>query len=57
MPTTGHVGTSSHTIAPRAGGHGHEGRLRYLKAGTGTPLVLLHAVRTHGSSPHSTSTT
>ncbi|WP_329274617.1 alpha/beta fold hydrolase [Streptomyces sp. NBC_01451] len=39
-------GTTSHTIAPRAGSVGREGTLRYLKAGTGAPLVLLHTVRT-----------
>ncbi|MEH0548470.1 alpha/beta hydrolase [Streptomyces sp. B21-105] len=38
--------TTSHTIAPRADGHGREGTLRYLKAGSGAPLVLLHTVRT-----------
>ncbi|MEV4147692.1 alpha/beta hydrolase [Amycolatopsis sp. NPDC049691] len=43
-PTIHVPGTTSHTIAPR---NGHrEGRLRYLKAGTGAPLVLLHTVRT-----------
>ncbi|WP_180685434.1 alpha/beta fold hydrolase [Streptomyces gossypiisoli] len=45
-PTLRLPGTTSHTIAPRAGRHGHEGTLRYLKAGTGAPLVLLHTVRT-----------
>lgn len=45
-PTLHLPGTTSHTIAPRAGRHGHEGTLRYLKAGTGAPLVLLHTVRT-----------
>jgi pimeloyl-ACP methyl ester carboxylesterase len=39
-------GTTSHTIAPRAGRHSSEGTLRYLKAGTGAPLVLLHTLRT-----------
>ncbi|MET7651952.1 MULTISPECIES: alpha/beta fold hydrolase [unclassified Streptomyces] len=39
-------GTTSHTLAPRAGRHSHEGTLRYLKAGTGAPLVLLHTLRT-----------
>ncbi|GHC93644.1 alpha/beta hydrolase [Streptomyces violaceochromogenes] len=39
-------GTTSHTIAARAGRHSREGTLRYLKAGTGAPLVLLHTVRT-----------
>ncbi|MFE7760468.1 alpha/beta fold hydrolase [Streptomyces sp. NPDC057438] len=45
-PTIEIPGTTSHSIAPRAGGHGHEGALRYLRAGTGAPLVLLHTVRT-----------
>ncbi|MFJ1605511.1 alpha/beta fold hydrolase [Streptomyces sp. NPDC088253] len=39
-------GTTSHTLVPRAGSGGREGTLRYLKAGTGAPLVLLHTVRT-----------
>ncbi|WP_031103703.1 alpha/beta fold hydrolase [Streptomyces sp. NRRL S-146] len=39
-------GTTTHTVAPRAGRDGREGTLRYLKAGTGDPLVLLHTVRT-----------
>ncbi|MGQ4387641.1 alpha/beta fold hydrolase [Streptomyces sp. SAS_270] len=39
-------GATSHTIAPRAGRHNHEGTLRYLRAGTGAPVVLLHTVRT-----------
>ncbi|WP_141207349.1 alpha/beta fold hydrolase [Streptomyces griseorubiginosus] len=42
-PTIHIPGTTSHTISPRGG---HEGTLRYLKAGTGAPLVLLHTVRT-----------
>ncbi|MFE3858664.1 alpha/beta hydrolase, partial [Streptomyces griseorubiginosus] len=42
-PTVHVPGATSHTIAPRAG---REGELRYLKAGTGAPLVLLHTVRT-----------
>ncbi|WP_430378087.1 alpha/beta fold hydrolase [Streptomyces sp. B1-3] len=42
-PTIHIPGTTSHTIPPRGG---HEGALRYLKAGTGAPLVLLHTVRT-----------
>ncbi|TCR23098.1 alpha/beta hydrolase [Streptomyces sp. BK205] len=42
-PTIHIPGTTSHTIPPRGG---HEGTLRYLKAGTGAPLVLLHTVRT-----------
>ncbi|WP_327745497.1 alpha/beta hydrolase [Streptomyces europaeiscabiei] len=45
-PTIHIQGTTSHTIAPRAGSVGREGTLRYLKAGTGAPLVLLHTVRT-----------
>ncbi|MGW3124460.1 alpha/beta fold hydrolase [Streptomyces sp. NPDC001107] len=45
-PTIHIPGTTSHTIAPRAGLDGREGTLRYLKAGTGAPLVLLHTVRT-----------
>ncbi|MEH0449197.1 alpha/beta hydrolase [Streptomyces sp. B21-102] len=45
-PTIHIRGTTSHTIPSRAGRHGHEGSLRYLKAGTGSPLVLLHTVRT-----------
>ncbi|MET8074756.1 alpha/beta hydrolase [Streptomyces sp. NPDC005303] len=45
-PTIDIPGTTSHTIAPRAGQHGREGTLRYLKAGAGAPLVLLHTVRT-----------
>ncbi|WP_406005521.1 alpha/beta hydrolase [Streptomyces sp. NBC_00637] len=44
-PTIRIPGTTSHTIAPRAGRR-HEGALRYLRAGTGAPLVLLHTVRT-----------
>lgn len=39
-------GATSHTLAPSASRDGHEGMLRYLKAGTGAPLVLLHTVRT-----------
>ncbi|MFD5268268.1 alpha/beta fold hydrolase [Streptomyces sp. NPDC058335] len=45
-PTIHIPGTTSHTIAPRAGRHRREGTLRYLKAGSGAPLVLLHTVRT-----------
>ncbi|MFI6809072.1 alpha/beta fold hydrolase [Streptomyces luteogriseus] len=45
-PTIHVPGTTSHMIAPRAGRHSREGTLRYLKAGTGAPLVLLHTVRT-----------
>lgn len=42
-PTIHIPGATSHTIPPRSG---REGTLRYLKAGTGAPLVLLHTVRT-----------
>ncbi|MEU9172904.1 alpha/beta hydrolase [Streptomyces sp. NPDC048420] len=45
-PTIHIPGTTSHTIAPRTGRHSSEGTLRYLRAGTGAPLVLLHTVRT-----------
>ncbi|MFJ4203957.1 alpha/beta fold hydrolase [Streptomyces sviceus] len=45
-PTIHIPGTTSHTLAPRTGRHSREGTLRYLKAGTGAPLVLLHTVRT-----------
>ncbi|MER6134304.1 alpha/beta hydrolase [Streptomyces sp. NPDC001815] len=45
-PTMHVAGTTSHTIAARAGRRNHEGALRYLRAGTGAPLVLLHTVRT-----------
>ncbi|WP_328484083.1 alpha/beta hydrolase [Streptomyces sp. NBC_00377] len=45
-PTIHIPGATSHTIAPRPGRRGREGTLRYLKAGTGAPLVLLHTVRT-----------
>ncbi|MFC8517712.1 alpha/beta fold hydrolase [Streptomyces sp. NPDC057257] len=45
-PTIHIPGTTSHTIAPRPGSGRREGTLRYLKAGTGAPLVLLHTVRT-----------
>ncbi|WP_307167847.1 alpha/beta fold hydrolase [Streptomyces rishiriensis] len=45
-PTVHIPGTTSHTIAPRSGRHHREGALRYLRAGTGAPLVLLHTVRT-----------
>ncbi|MEV5901720.1 alpha/beta hydrolase [Streptomyces sp. NPDC052127] len=45
-PTIHIPGTTSHTLDPRAGSGGREGTLRYLKAGTGAPLVLLHTVRT-----------
>lgn len=43
-PTIHVPGTTNHTIAPQDGHR--EGTLRYLKAGTGAPLVLLHTVRT-----------
>ncbi|MCF4123065.1 alpha/beta hydrolase [Antribacter sp. KLBMP9083] len=39
-------GTISHTLAPLGGHDGRVGALRYLKAGTGAPVVLLHTVRT-----------
>ncbi|MDX3230198.1 alpha/beta hydrolase [Streptomyces sp. ME19-01-6] len=45
-PTIHIPGTTTHSIAPRAGRDGREGTLRYLKAGSGAPLVLLHTVRT-----------
>ncbi|ELP64570.1 alpha/beta fold hydrolase [Streptomyces turgidiscabies] len=45
-PTIDIPGTTSHTLAPRPGHAGQEGTLRYLRAGTGAPLVLLHTVRT-----------
>ncbi|GAA2502895.1 alpha/beta hydrolase [Streptomyces longisporus] len=45
-PTIHVPGTTSHTLAPRPGLDGREGTLRYLKAGSGAPLVLLHTVRT-----------
>ncbi|MER5213056.1 alpha/beta hydrolase [Streptomyces sp. NPDC002838] len=45
-PTIHIPGTTSHTIAPRGGRSSREGKLRYLKTGTGAPLVLLHTVRT-----------
>ncbi|MEU1276371.1 alpha/beta fold hydrolase [Streptomyces sp. NPDC005799] len=45
-PTIHIPGTTSHTIPPRAGGRSREGTLRYLKAGTGAPVVLLHTLRT-----------
>ncbi|MEU1185678.1 alpha/beta hydrolase [Streptomyces sp. NPDC005820] len=45
-PTITIPGTTSHTIAPRTGRSSREGTLRYLKAGRGAPLVLLHTVRT-----------
>ncbi|WP_306367761.1 alpha/beta fold hydrolase [Nocardiopsis sp. CC223A] len=39
-------GVTSHALAPSEGRRGREGALRYLKAGAGAPLVLLHTVRT-----------
>ncbi|MFI6436388.1 alpha/beta fold hydrolase [Streptomyces sp. NPDC050759] len=45
-PTLHIPGTTSHIIAPRAGRRSREGALRYLKAGTGAPVVLLHTLRT-----------
>jgi pimeloyl-ACP methyl ester carboxylesterase len=40
------TGATSHTLAPRSGRHSVNGTLRYLKAGSGAPVVLLHTVRT-----------
>ncbi|MFI1720709.1 alpha/beta fold hydrolase [Streptomyces sp. NPDC020489] len=45
-PTMHIPGTTTHTLAPRTGRDSREGTLRYLRAGTGAPLVLLHTVRT-----------
>lgn len=45
-PTLQVPGVTNHTLAPSAGRDGREGTLRYLKAGAGAPLVLLHTVRT-----------
>jgi pimeloyl-ACP methyl ester carboxylesterase len=39
-------GTTTHTLTPPGGGQDRKGRLRYLKAGSGDPLVMLHTVRT-----------
>jgi pimeloyl-ACP methyl ester carboxylesterase len=39
-------GTSSHFLDPIASSPASQGRLRYLKGGTGAPLILLHTVRT-----------
>jgi pimeloyl-ACP methyl ester carboxylesterase len=39
-------GTSSHFLDPVATSPAGQGRLRYLMGGTGSPLVLLHTVRT-----------
>lgn len=41
-PTIRIPGAISHTLATRSG----QGALRYLKAGSGAPVVLLHTVRT-----------
>ena len=46
QPTIHIPSATSHTLAPAGNGPGGEGTLRYLKAGTGAPLVLLHTVRT-----------
>ncbi|MCI3274922.1 alpha/beta fold hydrolase [Streptomyces cylindrosporus] len=51
-PTIHIPGTTSHTIAARPESGGREGTLRYLKAGTGAPLVLLHTVRTQAEHFH-----
>jgi pimeloyl-ACP methyl ester carboxylesterase len=48
-PTIHIPGATSHTLAPHPPHPGHPsggGTLRYLKAGSGAPLVLLHTVRT-----------
>ena len=39
-------GTDSHFLEPTESGDRGLGRLRYLKGGTGAPLVMLHTVRT-----------
>lgn len=39
-------GTSSHFLEPAGSGDRGQGRLRYIKGGTGAPLVMLHTVRT-----------
>ena len=53
MPTISHTessisipGTSSHFLEPTGSRDQGQGRLRYLTGGSGTPLVLLHTVRT-----------
>ncbi|BEL04191.1 alpha/beta hydrolase [Actinoplanes sichuanensis] len=53
MPTIGHTessigipGTGSRFLEPSGTGDQGAGRLRYLTGGGGTPLVLLHTVRT-----------
>ncbi|MDH6568930.1 pimeloyl-ACP methyl ester carboxylesterase [Streptomyces sp. SAI-117] len=51
-PTIHIPATTSHTIAPRTRADAREGTLRYLKAGTGAPLVLLHTVRTQAEHFH-----
>jgi pimeloyl-ACP methyl ester carboxylesterase len=40
------AGTSSHFLDPAGPHHQGQGRLRYLTGGSGTPLVMLHTVRT-----------
>jgi pimeloyl-ACP methyl ester carboxylesterase len=45
FPTIHIPGTASHTLTSRSG-DSREGALRYLKAGSGPPLILLHTVRT-----------
>ncbi|MFC7502754.1 alpha/beta fold hydrolase [Nocardioides sp. GCM10030258] len=45
-PTLQVPGVTSHTLAPSASRGSREGTLRYLTAGSGAPLVLLHTVRT-----------
>lgn len=47
-PTIRIPGTTSHALARRAG-HSGGVTLRCLKAGSGAPLVLLHAVLTQAS--------
>ncbi|MFE4058974.1 alpha/beta fold hydrolase [Streptomyces sp. NPDC059096] len=46
QPTIHIPSATSHTLAPGQVSRGGEGTLRYLKAGMGAPLVLLHTVRT-----------
>ncbi|WP_086766005.1 alpha/beta fold hydrolase [Streptomyces bobili] len=45
-PTIHVPGTAVRTLAPRGGRLSREGTLRYLEAGRGAPVVLLHTVRT-----------
>lgn len=45
-PTIHIPGATSHTLAPHPTRPSGDGTLRYLKAGSGAPLVLLHTVRT-----------